>query len=189
MHKSTCDVIVYSHIIRSEDINVVGHGADFEVKNVVEFVDLLGFLLKWWGSELGDFLFTNETFRKLGNDLESCGVDKILLAVDDLDGLEGPEIPNPQVEFIIEGKHIRITLKKLCRNEITRMLTILTSVSFGQGDVKRVDVDLGAKSIGKYVTAELSGVIYSQNTLLVFGIDNWVRFLWNVLECLGLSKH
>lgn len=64
------------------------------------------------------FTLTYQALTELGNYLYFGWVDEILLAVDDLDRLEGTEIPYSQVQLVIEGKHIWVGLQKFDRYEI-----------------------------------------------------------------------
>jgi hypothetical protein len=137
----------------------------------MEFVDLFGLCLERGGSELCYFLLADEALGELGDDLELGGIYEVLLAVDDLDSLKVPEIPDAHVELIVKGEDIRKRLQELCSNEVASMLVVLAREALHQGDIEGVYVDGGAETVRKDVAAELPGVVDAEKALLVFGVD------------------
>ena len=80
--QTSSDKIINSYVVRSEEINVICHGANFKIKNIVKFVYLFWFLLKGRGSELGNLFLAHQTLWKLWNYLQSRWIDEIFLAID-----------------------------------------------------------------------------------------------------------
>lgn len=120
---------------------------------------------------MGDLLLADEAFGELGDDLEAGGVDEVLLAVDDLDGGEGAEVPDAHAELVVEGEDVGEGAEEAGCDQVASVLFVLAGEALHQGDVEGVDVDGGAEAVGEQVVAELSGVVDAEYSFLVAGVD------------------
>lgn len=100
-----------------------------------------------------------------------------------MNGLEAAEVPNAHVKLIVEGEHIGEGFEEFSGDEVTTMLFVLSCVSFHQGNIQRIHIDGGTKSIGKYVAAELTSVVNTKHTFLVLWIDGRTGLLCHMLHC------
>ena len=154
--QASSDMIIHSHIVGGEYEDVVAEGADPEVEDGVELVDLSGFLLEGGSSELGDLFLADQALGELRDYLEARGVDEVLLAVYYLDCRQRAEVPDAHAELVVEGEDVREGAQEAGGYQVARVLLVLSCEAFDQRDVERVDIDGGAEAVGEKVISELS---------------------------------
>ena len=156
LFQASSDMIIHSHVVGGEYEDVVAEGADPEVEDGVELVNLSGFLLEGGGSELGDLLLADQALGELRDYLEAGGVDEVLLAVYYLDRRERAEVPDAHAQLVVEGEDVREGAQEAGGDQIARVLLVLACEAFDQRDVERVYIDGGAEAVGEEVISELS---------------------------------
>ena len=130
--QASSDMIIHSHVVGGEYEDVVAEGADPEVEDGVELVNLSGFLLEGGGSELGDLLLADQALGELRDYLEAGGVDEVLLAVYYLDCRERPEVPDAHAQLVVEGEDVREGAQEAGGYQIACVLFVLSCEAFDQ---------------------------------------------------------
>lgn len=178
------EIIVNSDIVRGEDIDLIGQGAKFEIEDVMEFVYLFRFLFQGWSAELGDLFLADQDLVELRDDLKTAGVNEDLLAVDELDGLEFPEVPNAHIHLVIKGEDIRVGLNELCPEDRTRMFRILADIALSKRNIKRIHIDIVAEPKGQQIISKLARIADPKYALPPILINRRTSLLRDMLECI-----
>ena len=90
---------------------------------------------------MSNFLLAYEDLIVMRDKLKTRGVDKVFFTVDELDGLELSEIPDPHVELIIKGEDIGEPLDKFSPSDGAGVLSILSHIALGDRNIEAVHIN------------------------------------------------